>query len=43
MVVFIDVILVYSSSREEHEFHMNIVLNSLRDKELYAKLNKYEF
>ena len=43
VVVFIDVILVYSSSREEHEFHLNILLNTLRDKELYAKLNKYEF
>ena len=43
MVVFIDDILVYSRSREEHEFYLNIVLKTLRDKQLYAKLNKCEF
>ena len=32
VVVFIDDILVYSKSREEHEFHLNIVLQTLRDK-----------
>ena len=43
MVVFIDDILVYSKSEEEHEFHLNIMLQTLRDKKLYAKLNKCEF
>ena len=43
MVVFIDDILVYSKSREEHEFHLSIVLQTLRDKQLYAKLMKCEF
>ena len=42
MVVFIDDILVYSRSRGEHEFHLNVVLQTLRDKQLYAKLNKCE-
>ena len=42
-MVFIDGILVYSRSREEHEFHLNIVLQSLRDKKLYAKLHNCEF
>ena len=42
VVVFIDEILVFSRSREEHEFHLNIVLHTLRDKQFYAKLNKYE-
>ena len=42
VVVFIYDILVYSRSREEHEFHLNIVLQALRDKQLYAKLNKCE-
>ena len=42
VVVFIDEILVFSRSREEHEFHLNIVLQTLRDKQFYAKLNKYE-
>ena len=43
MVVFIDDILVYSKSREEHERHLSIVLQTLRDKQLYAKLKKCEF
>ena len=43
VVVFIDDILVYSRSREEYEFHFNIVLQTLKDKQLYAKLNKCEF
>ena len=43
MVVFIDDILVYSKSEKEHEFHLNIMLQTLRDKKLYAKLNKCEF
>ena len=40
VVVFIDDILVYSKSREEHERHLSIVLQTLRDKQLYAKLKK---
>ncbi|RVW28572.1 Transposon Ty3-I Gag-Pol polyprotein [Vitis vinifera] len=43
VVVFIDDILVYSRSREEHEGHLSIVLQTLRDKQLYAKLKKCEF
>ena len=43
MVVFIDDILVYSKSREEHERHLSIVLQTLRDKQLHAKLKKCEF
>ncbi|WVZ19821.1 hypothetical protein V8G54_007143 [Vigna mungo] len=43
MVVFIDDILVYSKSREEHEEHLRIVLGVLREKKLYAKLSKCEF
>nr|CAN80324.1 hypothetical protein VITISV_015014 [Vitis vinifera] len=42
-LVFIDDILVYSRSREEHEGHLSIVLQTLRDKQLYAKLKKCEF
>ena len=37
VVIFIDDILVYSKSREEHERHLSIVLQTLRDKRLYAK------
>ncbi|RVW99491.1 Retrovirus-related Pol polyprotein from transposon 297 [Vitis vinifera] len=43
VVVFIDDILVYSKSREEHERHLSIVLHTLRDKQLYDKLKKCEF
>ncbi|RVX02879.1 Retrovirus-related Pol polyprotein from transposon 17.6 [Vitis vinifera] len=43
VVVFIDDILVYSRSREENEDHLSIVLQTLRDKQLYAKLKKCEF
>ena len=43
VVVFIDDILVYSRCGEEHERHLSIVLQTLRDKQLYAKLKKCEF
>ncbi|XP_059281380.1 uncharacterized protein LOC132035078 [Lycium ferocissimum] len=43
MIVFIDDILVYSRSREDHEKHLRIVLGLLRDRELYAKFSKCEF
>ena len=42
VMVFIDDILVYSKSRKEHERHLSIVLQTLRDKQLYAKLKKCE-
>jgi hypothetical protein len=42
-MVFIDDILVYSRSEEEHEDHLHLVLLKLRDHRLYAKLSKCEF
>ncbi|XP_052726212.1 uncharacterized protein LOC128194685 [Vigna angularis] len=43
VVVFIDDILIYSKSCEEHEEHLRLVLGVLRERELYAKLTKCEF
>src|SRR5438132_1680012 len=43
VVVFIDDILIYSKSVEEHEQHLRIVLEKLRAHELYAKFSKCEF
>jgi hypothetical protein len=43
IMVFIDDILVYSRSEEEHEEHLHLVLQKLRDHKLYEKLSKCEF
>ena len=42
-VVFVDEILIYSQSEREHEDHLRIVLQLLRDHRLYAKFSKCEF
>ena len=43
MIVFIDDILVYSRSEEEHAMHLRMVLQTLREHQLYAKFSKCEF
>ena len=43
VVVFIDDILIYSKNEAEHEQHLRIVLQRLRDHKLYAKFSKCEF
>ena len=43
IVVFVDDILIYSQSEREHEDHLRIILQLLRDHQLYAKLSKCEF
>ncbi|XP_069154406.1 uncharacterized protein [Solanum lycopersicum] len=43
VIVFIDDILIYSRSKEEHEHHLRIVLGILKEKKLYAKFSKCEF
>ena len=43
VVVFVDDILIYSKSKEDHEKHLRIVLQTLREHKLIAKFNKYEF
>jgi hypothetical protein len=43
VVVFIDDILVYSHNEEVHENHLRLVLQKLRDNQLYAKFLKCDF
>ena len=43
VVVFIDDILIYSQSEEEHAEHLRMTLGILRKEQLYAKLSKCEF
>jgi hypothetical protein len=43
VMVFIDDILVYSKSVEEHEQHIQIMLQRLREHQLYAKFSKCAF
>ena len=43
VIVFIDDTLVYSKNVDEHAKHLRIVLQTLRDRELYAKFSKCEF
>ncbi|GJV85860.1 putative reverse transcriptase domain-containing protein [Tanacetum coccineum] len=43
VIVFIDDILFYYKSKEEHEVHLREVLETLRKERLYAKFSKCEF
>jgi len=43
VMVFIDDILIYLETVEEHEKHLRIVLEKLRQNQLYAKFEKCEF
>lgn len=43
IVIFIDGILIYSKSKEEHEHHLRLALQTLREKKLYATWSKCEF
>ncbi|GKF52414.1 putative reverse transcriptase domain-containing protein, partial [Tanacetum coccineum] len=43
MIVFIDDILIYSKSKEEHEEHLKLILELLKKKELYVKFSKCDF
>ena len=43
VIVFIDDILVYSQNEEDHAYHLRIVLQVLRDQQLFAKFDKCKF
>ncbi|XP_042482864.1 uncharacterized protein LOC122063228 [Macadamia integrifolia] len=43
VIAFIDDILIYSKSKEDHAIHLRPVLERLREKQLYAKFSKCEF
>ena len=43
MVDFVDDILIYSETEEDHEDHLRVVLQTLKDHQLYVKFSKCEF
>ena len=43
VIVFIDDILIYSGSKEDHEEHLRVILQILRENQLYAKFSKCQF
>ncbi|GKC30339.1 putative reverse transcriptase domain-containing protein [Tanacetum coccineum] len=43
VIVFIDDILIYSKTKEDHENHLRLMLDLLRKEKLYAKFSKCEF
>ena len=43
VIVFIDDVLVYSRSKEEHEQHLRVILQTLREHRLFAKFSKCKF
>ena len=43
VIVFIDDILIFSKTKEEHEHHLRLTLQVLRQHQLYAKFSKCEF
>ncbi|GJW27718.1 putative reverse transcriptase domain-containing protein [Tanacetum coccineum] len=40
VIVFVDDILIYSKSKEDHEEHLKIILEFLKKEELYTKFSK---
>jgi len=43
VIVLIDEILIYSCNEEEHASHLRVILQTLKDRQLFAKFNKCEF
>ncbi|GJS09510.1 putative reverse transcriptase domain-containing protein [Tanacetum coccineum] len=43
VIMFIDDILIYSKTKEEHDAHLRLILELLKKEELYAKFSKCDF
>jgi hypothetical protein len=43
VIVFLDDIFIYSNSEEDHEQHLRMFIQVLREHQLYAKLIKFSF
>jgi len=43
VVVFVNDMLIYSKNKKEHEEHLSVILQTLREKQLYAKFKKCKF
>ncbi|GKC43600.1 putative reverse transcriptase domain-containing protein [Tanacetum coccineum] len=43
IIVFIDDVMIYSKTKQEHEEHLKLILELLKKEELYAKFSKCEF
>ncbi|GJU10092.1 putative reverse transcriptase domain-containing protein [Tanacetum coccineum] len=43
VIVFIDDVLIYSRNKEEHAYHLRIILELLKKEKLYAKFSKCDF
>ena len=43
LIIYLDDLLVYSKTKEEHDSHILLVLKRLREHDLYAKLEKFSF
>ena len=42
-IIYLDDILVFSKTKEEHNIHLQRIYQRLREAELYAKPSKYQF
>ena len=43
VLVFIDDIIIYSKDEKDHEEDLQMVLQTLREHQLYTKLSKFDF
>ena len=43
VIIFVDDILIYSRNEEEYASHLRVVLQTLKDRQLFAKFSKCEF